>query len=417
MLPHFCTSLVNKIDGIIFKTKISRHYLFLWAKTTPFLTLLFILLIAFFRKPDAFLNPQFWAEDGTIFFKYSYELGFKSIFLPYAGYMHLIPWLIAYAASFFPFSVAPIIYNYSSLAAVLFVCSKIFDSRLRIPHKPLFAVAIVLVPYSFLEGFMNVANVQIYLAPLLLILSIQEPPVKKYQLLLDYSILVLVGLTGIFIIFSLPLFLYKCVVKRTAYNYCLCFIAILLAIIHIYFIKTILVFNDCFIFKIDHWVAVFGFRLFGDIFFGRQIALSINLYLLGILSIACPILIIILTKFNKNRLYLVCSFLYFGTSIVFAAFVKFRSCPGVLISQYAGQHYFYIFTLMLMWALIVCLDSGKTRKWISQIMLVLILLSSLTSFQQRAFKDHHWKEYSKKIGKGLPLKIPINPGNHYIDIK
>jgi len=401
-------------------SRLSKEMMFARGKATIFLTLLFVLIVGFYRKPDAFLNPQFWAEDGTIFFNHCLQFGFHSIFLSFVGYFHTIPRLIAYAASFFPYSIAPAIYNYSALAAVLVVCAKLFSSRLHLKHKPLFAIAMVLVPYSFLEGFMNITNVQFYLAPLLLILFLQDAPRSKYQLCMDFVTLVLIGLTGPFIILSLPLFIVRCVLNRTPYNYALCFTAIVLVIIQGHEIIIMPVgrhLSGDFLYSIDPWIDVFGFRLFGEMFLGRLISNSINIKILAILSLCYPLLILFLTDFKKDRMYLVISFLYFGFSVVFAVLYKFRSIPFYLIGQYAGQHYFYVPYLMVMWGLITCLDSSKIKKRIAIIMLGLMLMSSFTDFQWPALKDNNWKEYSKQIKPGVPMKIPTTPRNFFIHIK
>ena len=64
---------------------------FFWRKTVIHSTVLIGVAAAlFFRRPDAFLNPQFWAEDGTVFFKSNFYNA-PSFFTPSAGYLHFIP--------------------------------------------------------------------------------------------------------------------------------------------------------------------------------------------------------------------------------------------------------------------------------------------------------------------------------------
>ncbi len=88
-----------------------------------FLLLLAASVILFLRRPEALLSPQFYAEDGTVFFKDAYELPFwTSVFKPYAGYFHVIPRIFAECISLFPVRYAPLFYNSFSLliAAVSF---------------------------------------------------------------------------------------------------------------------------------------------------------------------------------------------------------------------------------------------------------------------------------------------------------
>lgn len=69
-------------------------------------------LLLMFRRPDSILNPQFWAEDGFIFFKDQLQTGLGySLFHQYMGYLHFVPRLVASFASWFPVQHAPLIYN------------------------------------------------------------------------------------------------------------------------------------------------------------------------------------------------------------------------------------------------------------------------------------------------------------------
>ena len=47
------------------------------------------------RRPEMFSNPQFWAEDSTVFYHGAYTRGATAIFEPYASYLHLVPRLTA----------------------------------------------------------------------------------------------------------------------------------------------------------------------------------------------------------------------------------------------------------------------------------------------------------------------------------
>ena len=68
------------------KNLYSRKY-FRW------LTLIAIFLLLFLRRPDSFTNSQFWAEDGSHFFKTCFE-GNISLFTPDPDTIQLIPRII-----------------------------------------------------------------------------------------------------------------------------------------------------------------------------------------------------------------------------------------------------------------------------------------------------------------------------------
>jgi hypothetical protein len=50
------------------------------------------------RKPWALHTPQFWAEDGSIFMTQDDLLGPRAFLVPYNGYLHLLPRLVAWIA-------------------------------------------------------------------------------------------------------------------------------------------------------------------------------------------------------------------------------------------------------------------------------------------------------------------------------
>ena len=48
-------------------------------------TVLVALLIIYVRMPENFTRPQFWAEDGAVFFRLAHEIGARGLLTPVAG--------------------------------------------------------------------------------------------------------------------------------------------------------------------------------------------------------------------------------------------------------------------------------------------------------------------------------------------
>jgi hypothetical protein len=69
------------------------------------------LLLMCLKSPDALLRPQFWAEDGPVFFAAQFQHDWPRWLTPYAGYLHTATRLVAWVASWFDPSHAPLIYN------------------------------------------------------------------------------------------------------------------------------------------------------------------------------------------------------------------------------------------------------------------------------------------------------------------
>ena len=74
------------------------------------------------RRPDAVTTPQFWAEDGYIFFAENLTLGFpRALAKFYQGFPYLTHRLIAWAGGLVPFSLAPRVYTTSAIAVTALV--------------------------------------------------------------------------------------------------------------------------------------------------------------------------------------------------------------------------------------------------------------------------------------------------------
>lgn len=68
------------------------------------------LVIYAWRAPELLTKPQFWAEDGAVFFAQQYGKAWPQLFTPYWGYIHFIPRSIAWIASLFDVRHAPFLY-------------------------------------------------------------------------------------------------------------------------------------------------------------------------------------------------------------------------------------------------------------------------------------------------------------------
>lgn len=101
--------LIAKIRRIY--SLIGRHTSPPKARTVQSLVFMLIAAIMFARQPGAIVSPTFVAEDGVIFFKQQYEMGFlRALSTSYAGYYHAAPRVIAAVAELFPLEHTPLIY-------------------------------------------------------------------------------------------------------------------------------------------------------------------------------------------------------------------------------------------------------------------------------------------------------------------
>jgi hypothetical protein len=117
--------------------------------------------LLFARNPDVVLHPQFWHEDALIFLSQQRTEGLAAIFHPYAGYLHLLPRLVASGASLLPLELTPLLYLIGAYAGWLWTGALVLTSPLFASARWAFLAGIVwvMVPNGG-EIFVNLTNVQ-----------------------------------------------------------------------------------------------------------------------------------------------------------------------------------------------------------------------------------------------------------------
>ena len=94
------------------------------------LLLLLVFLLLFFRNSRIFISPEPWAEDMAVFLRGEYATGFPdTAFALYAGYIHLLPRIIAWLSLKTGFEHAMYVMNFSVLIIKLLTCLVICRSK------------------------------------------------------------------------------------------------------------------------------------------------------------------------------------------------------------------------------------------------------------------------------------------------
>jgi hypothetical protein len=165
--------------------------------------------IVFSRRTDALLNPQFYVEDGPVFYQHAHETGpLRALLLPFKGYLVTVPRLVAAVAVAVPFRLAPLVMNAAAIGvealAVLLVCSDRF-ARLLPPlwSRLLLAFLIVAAPNDW-GARSNITHVQWHLAVLMCLVLVAPEPRSAAWRAFDVAVLVAGGLTGPFAILLAP---------------------------------------------------------------------------------------------------------------------------------------------------------------------------------------------------------------------
>jgi hypothetical protein len=367
--------------------------------------------VLYARKPDLFQRPQFWAEDGRIFFLQAYAEGAHSILIPYAGYLHLAPRLVAGLAHWFDPAWTPSIYVGASVLLTLWVASRALSPRFPFEPRLACALAVVLVPDAF-EVLLILTNVQWVLAAGLVSLLVSDDPFTGRQKMHDVGAALLTGLTGPFSALLAPAFLWRTRVRRSLWSGIVAGIVTTCGIVQLVCMlrhpaglppdpKIEPIFGP----------IVIGSRVAGSLLLGRWVPSPPGVGLglsLAVLTIATVVYLAARDGAARTQR------LWAGfASIVLLAAAIHRS-RFVLRSEANvgyGSRYFFPVQLVVLWLLVsLSKDGPRVRRAIGTCAIVVVLVTNVPRMRERPLEDRHWPEYVPRIRAGDAVVVPINPG-------
>ncbi|MBR0646881.1 hypothetical protein [Plastoroseomonas hellenica] len=189
----------------------------------PLLPILLIsVLLVYSRRPDAFLNAQFWAEDGLCWYREAHAMRwFESLIKTQNGYYQTTARTVGLLAQAVELRHAPLFFNVIGLffqtLPVLILCSA--RGREIIPSRAgrLLASFLYLALPGSAEVHVNVTNIQWHLALSALIL-LMLPEGEGWRRWADLGLVILSGLSGPFAVMLLPIALVAFWLRRTRHS-------------------------------------------------------------------------------------------------------------------------------------------------------------------------------------------------------
>jgi len=164
-------------------------------------------LILFSRRPDAVLNAQFFAEDGTYWYADAYQFGWRCLLMPQVGYLNTLSRLIALFSLPFPLAFAPLVMNLCALIVQILPVNLFLSSRFSaIPFwiRTVASFLYLALPNSA-EIHANTTNVQWHLG-LLAFLVLAAPGRDTIgRIFLDFPALLLILVNGPLGILLIPI--------------------------------------------------------------------------------------------------------------------------------------------------------------------------------------------------------------------
>ncbi|HYA00419.1 MAG TPA: hypothetical protein VEK76_08725 [Candidatus Binatia bacterium] len=183
------------------------------------------------RRPDAFTNPQFYAEDGARWFSDAYNDGpWQALFLSYQGHFLVQPRLVALIATPFGAASAPRIYNIFGLIFQILPVAFFLSPRFRSVLPSLWARTALCAVYLLMpstELNVDVASAQFHLVILATLVLVAPPPTGWGWRLFDAATMTLTALTGAFVYVLLPVALLWWWLRRQRHTAVLCLILLL----------------------------------------------------------------------------------------------------------------------------------------------------------------------------------------------
>lgn len=380
----------------------------------PLLSLLGLTAVLFARRPGMFLHPQFWAEDGSIFFVQADVDGMRALFLPNSGYHHLLLRLIAAAVAPCDAAVVPAAYFWVSVGVILLLAAAIFSPRINLSCRPACVLAIGLLPHSG-EVLVNLTNLQWLAALGLVWLLLARDATSPRQLVCDPLFAGVLGLTGVFSVLLAPLFLLRSVRRHTGASWTLTGVITAAAAIQVCTVArsgTGAVQTGAW--SVGHVLQTVGLRVGDGLLLPADFAdhLPAGVH---VVAGACCLTALVLAAFwpgtcRPERQYLAAS----AAFIVGGTLFRMRADLGQLDGIAMGDRYFFLPKLLILWILIQGCSTSGWHRWICCTACAAALGASVAHWRFEELPRLDWNDYARRIqaGEDVP-KIPINPGGTF----
>ena len=394
-----------------------------------------IALCLYSRRPDAIEHPQFYAEDGPIFYQQAYQNGaLASLFHPYFGYFHTFPRIVAAISLLFPLSSAPTVFTLIALVVQGTPAIFLLSNRMRnLGSLGLRCglAAIYLAMPGMGEIHVTIMGGQSHLAVLAFLLVIAETPCSRRGRFFDTLLLALAVVTGPFCIFLLPPALLVMTVRRDRWSsvrLLVCAGGVVLA-----FVGLLLTAHNRPQQPLGASVAGFGRIVAGQVVLrlvqghNRLDHLSHSPVIVTALSVVITLLTLAAVLYGLRRGTLELRALLLYGSLLLAAALIFPTAstttyqwipmqvPGV------ASRYWYIPDLALIAMLIWMLGPQRPAliRLVATALMFMTLYGMMKYWRLPAATNLHFPAYARQfenLAPGECLRIPVNPPGWFITL-
>lgn len=363
------------------------------------------------RRAGAWGNPQFWAED-AYFYERAHDVGWHALAMPYNGYLHTVPRLVAAVANGFDPSLVPGIFVACATLLTLCVAARALSRRCPLPRfAGCCALAVVLVPDTQ-EVLLNVVNLPWVLAGALVLLLISDDPDGPGQWAHDAGTALFAGLTGPFCILLAPLFAWRAQSRRTRAS-----AGIALIIMGCALVQGCLIATEPGIdgaspggpVALGLILPAVGLRIGCSLLLGALTPGAVGRSAATVLGIATLLGVgYLATAQGPRRRERALLGLAFAAALA-ASLYRTRYSMGPYFGQHAHSRYVYVPQLLAIWLALSAAARGDRAGRAAAVLVALGFLANLPRYREPAYADMHWSRYAPLIRAGLPVDIPISP--------
>lgn len=388
------------------------------SRTQAWLAAIVVIVVLILRKTWALHTPQLWAEDGSIHLNDVDRAGFGAIWIPYRGYLHVVPRLITLAAAHLT-DVAnwPLAYNLGAglFAAILIV--RLASPRFELPGKPWLILAFGLMPYDNVTLF-NITNLHWLLGLFLVQQFLIASPTTWTQRLGDALLICCAGLSDPSALIFLPLFVWRWWRERSRDNLLVLALVAACALVQGYFLRQegLGVDGNNPPFQWVQFLAAAGNRLVIWPFFGRAAAIG---WPAAVQAAVATVFVVCLfgwvcrrDEHRPLRLKILAAWLLISFACVY------RTRPDTWAGRWhAGlenlsfsEPYLFASRLLLVWLVILELNArARIVAWLARVACVAAVLMELPHYHEAPPTNYHWAENCAPIREGIKANIPILP--------
>ncbi len=375
------------------------------------------------RRPDALFNPQFFGEDGPVWYGQAYAFGwFTALLHSQNGYFQSLPRLAASLALLVPLRFAPLVMNLIGIAFQVLPVNILLSSRCSawapLKIRAFMAVAYVALPNT-MELNITVEEGQWHLALLACMLVLAHVLRNFKWRMFDITIFVLCGISGPFCLMLLPIAAIFWWLRRESWR--LVAIAVFAAT-SILQLSAIIQNGAATRPKVGLGAtpAIFARLLGGQVYLGallgqHSLPAHKNIVLLAIVAVlGTAILVYCFIKSGTElKLFILFAVLVFAASLR-SPMVSLTVPQWQVLRDSIGIRYFFFPMLAFAWALIWCagVNQVKPIRIAAGLGLACMVTGILRDWEYPAYTNFHFQEHAKAFANAAPgtfMSIPIYP--------